>query len=414
MTSIKQYIISFLILISFASVAQTDIEVRSVNADCIHAIDISGKTRVNATAPKGKGLLMEIKSQKGDLFYFEKEHNTVWYSFIPENDAKLSFNITPNKPTDDYDFILFECNVGNCCEAIKNKTLKPIRSNISRTKPELYGVTGLNVKGTSDYVHEGKGNNYSKIVNVKKGMKYYLVLDNVYGGTGGHRIVFNYVVEEKIKVAKKKYRELSINVIDIDTRKPVVANITVLSFDEKYNKDTILQTQDSNVSVSLTRGVYYEVYSEKEDYLNGKISFRPIAKDSFIARTIELKSIKVGSSFNLDKVFFIGGTPSFAAGSQKALRKLYYTLKSNPKLRIQIQGHVNLPNGSIHKHSEEYYNKLSVDRAKAVYDYLIKRGIDRNRLEYRGFGYSQMIYPDAITKAQMEKNRRVEVRIIGN
>jgi len=414
MTSIKQYIISFLIFISFASVAQTDIEVRSVNADCTHAIDISGKSQVNATAPKGKGFIMEIKSQKGDLFYFEKEHNTVWYSFIPENDAELSFDITPYNSSDDYDFILFECNGSNCCEAIKNKTLKPIRSNISRTKPELYGVSGLNRKGTSDYVHEGKGNNYSNTLNVKKGVKYYLVLDNVYGGTGGHRIVFNYLTKEKIKVAKKKHRELSINVIDIDTRKAVTANITVLSFDEKYNKDTVLQTQDSIVSISLSGGVYYEVYSEKAEYLKGKISFRPTEKDTFIERTIELKSIKVGSSFNLDKVFFIGGTSSFAAGSQKALRKLYYTLKSNPNLRIQIQGHVNLPNGSIHKHSEEYYNKLSFDRAKAVYDYLIKRGIDRNRLEYRGFGYSQMIYPDATTKAQMEKNRRVEIRVIGN
>lgn len=414
MNNINKYIVLLFLLISFTSVAQTDVEVSRVNADCIHAIDISGKTIVNATAPKGKGLFMEIKSQKGDLFYFEKEHNTVWYSFIPSNDAELSFDITPYNSTDDYDFILFECNGGNCCEAIKNKTLKPVRSNISRTKPELYGVSGLNAKGTSDYVHEGKGNNYSNTLNVKKGIKYYLVLDNVYGGTGGHRIAFSYLTKEKIKVAKKKHRELSVNVIDIDTRKAVTANITVLSFDEKYNKDTIIQIQDSTVSVSLSGGVYYEVYSEKAEYLNGKISFRPTEKDTLIERTIELRSIKVGSSFNLDKVFFVGGTPSFAAGSQKALRKLYYTLKSNAKLRIQIQGHVNLPNGSIHKHSEEYYNKLSVDRAKAVYDYLIKRGIDRNRLEYKGFGYSQMIYPDATTKAQMEKNRRVEVRIIGN
>jgi len=356
----------------------------------------------------------------GDIVYID-EHavavGEILYFIIREIISELNFDITPFNPTDDYDFILFECKSGNCCEDIKARILKPIRSNISRTKIELSGVTGLNEKGTANFVHEGKGNNYSNSVFVTKGLKYYLVLDNVYGGDGGHRIVFNFKTKKLVEIAepnKALQKVLSISVIDEDTKNAVISNITVLRFDKDYNKDTLLQTQDSSISFEISDSEYYEVNASKEEYLNGKISYKVRVEDTLISKIISLKSIKVGSSFNLEKVFFIGGTPNFASGSQKALRKLYYVLRNNPNLKIQIQGHVNLPNGSIHKHSEEYYNKLSFDRAKAVYNYLIKRGIDRNRLEYKGFGYSHMIYPNASNHIQMEKNRRVEVKIIGN
>jgi len=394
--------------------AQSDIVIKEANSDCINAIDISALSSISATAPKGNGALMEISSQKGDLFYFEKEHNTVWYSFIAEDDALLSFDIIPNNPTDDYDFILFACSNNNCCNSIIDKTLKPVRTNISRARSEIQGITGLSENGESDFVHEGKGNNFSNSVEIKKGFKYYLVLDNVYGGDGGHRIVFKYKQKQKEQKVKDESRKLSFRVVDLETNKSISANISIISFDKKYNKVTLLQITDSAGLIKLDDGVYFEVLSNKEAYLNDKQSFRISEGDSIINVLVSLRNIKVGSTFELEKVFFVGGSPSFAAGSQKALRKLYYVLKSNEKLQIQIQGHVNLPNGSIHKYSEEYYNKLSVDRAKAVYDYLIKRGIDKSRLKYKGFGYSQMVYPDAITRFQMEKNRRVEMKVIGN
>jgi outer membrane protein OmpA-like peptidoglycan-associated protein len=56
--------------------------------------------------------------------------------------------------------------------------------------------------------------------------------------------------------------------------------------------------------------------------------------------------------------------------------------------------------------------KLSKDRAKAVNDYLINKGIDASRLSYKGYGNSKMIYKNPMNEKQNEENRRVEIKIV--
>jgi outer membrane protein OmpA-like peptidoglycan-associated protein len=382
------------------------------NADCNNAIDISGNLEIIATAPIGKGGKSEIESQKGDLFYFEKEHNVVWYKIIAIENAFMSFDIIPEKASDDYDFILFECGVDDCCNAIANKSIKPIRTNISRTRIEEDGRTGLSENGITDFVKEGKGNNYSNIVELKKGITYYLVLDNVYGGNGGHRIKFTYK-KKKVKLTKTNQAKLKLNIVDSKSKELLSADIIILSYDKNYKADTIYNGRDSLLFIPIEMNGYYEILATKQNYLKNKISFR-VGEDSITEKTLEIKNVEVGSSFELKKVYFVGGTATFTGSSQKALRKLYYVMKNNPNLKVEIQGHVNLPNGRVHKYSEEYYNQLSIDRAKAVYEYLINRGISEYRLKYKGFGYSQMLFPNATTASEMEKNRRVELRVTGN
>lgn len=412
MKKIKQYIISVFLLMSFTSVAQFNIVLDKSNADCNNAIDISGKLEIIATAPIGKGERAEIESQKGDLFYFEKEHNVVWYKIIANENAFMSFDIIPDKASDDYDFILFECEGNDCCNAIADKSIKPIRTNISRTRIEEDGRTGLSENGITDFVKEGKGNNYSNIVELKKTTTYYLVLDNVYGGNGGHRIKITYK-RKNVKPIEINQAKLKLKIVDSKSKETLAANIIILSYDKSYKADTIYNNIDSVLLIPVEINGYYEIITTKQNYLKHKVSFR-IGEESITEKTIEITNVEVGSSFELKKVYFVGGTATFTGSSQKALRKLYYVMKNNSNLKIEVQGHVNLPNGRVHKYSEEYYNQLSIDRAKAVYDYLIKRGISEDRLRYKGFGYSQMLFPNATTASEMEKNRRVEVRVIGN
>ena len=76
-----------------------------------------------------------------------------------------------------------------------------------------------------------------------------------------------------------------------------------------------------------------------------------------------------------------------------------------PNLKFDIQGHTD------NIGSQEYNQSLSDRRAKAVYDELIKRGIDERRLRYRGFGYSKPITSND-TEEGRSKNRRTEFIII--
>jgi outer membrane protein OmpA-like peptidoglycan-associated protein len=74
-------------------------------------------------------------------------------------------------------------------------------------------------------------------------------------------------------------------------------------------------------------------------------------------------------------------------------------------MRIEISGHTD-NTGSLALNS-----KLSEDRAKAVVEYLIQKGIDRTRLEFKGYGPQQPIADNA-TAAGRTQNRRVEFKIL--
>jgi outer membrane protein OmpA-like peptidoglycan-associated protein len=95
------------------------------------------------------------------------------------------------------------------------------------------------------------------------------------------------------------------------------------------------------------------------------------------------------------------------------LVKLVETLKKETNLRIEIQGHVCCFDGN--DDGFDYDNldhQLSVNRAKAVYDYLIKNGIEASRLTYKGYGYSDpKVFPE-ITPQDEQMNRRVEVKVL--
>lgn len=80
-----------------------------------------------------------------------------------------------------------------------------------------------------------------------------------------------------------------------------------------------------------------------------------------------------------------------------------------PKLRLEIQGHTD--NVGPRSDPEGYNQKLSDNRSKAVFDELVKRGIDPRRLRSRGFGMSRPITANDTDEGRA-KNRRTEFHVL--
>ncbi len=78
-------------------------------------------------------------------------------------------------------------------------------------------------------------------------------------------------------------------------------------------------------------------------------------------------------------------------------------LQKNPSLRLEIEGHTD------NRGSAEYNQPLSENRAKAVMDYFIARGIESSRLTARGYGFEKPAATND-TAAGRAQNRRVELR----
>ncbi len=133
-----------------------------------------------------------------------------------------------------------------------------------------------------------------------------------------------------------------------------------------------------------------------------------------IADVVKDPKTKIGTKIRLKNLNFIGNRHVLLPESIMPLMELIDVMKNNPDLEISIEGHICCwPNNSDGLDEDLGTYNLSEMRAKAVYDYLIKTGIDARRLSYKGFGHMHPIYsyPEN-DEDQRIANRRVEIRII--
>jgi OmpA-OmpF porin, OOP family len=104
-------------------------------------------------------------------------------------------------------------------------------------------------------------------------------------------------------------------------------------------------------------------------------------------------------------IFFDLNKATIRSVSHALLNEVAAALRDNPTIRVRIEGHTD-SSGSLRRNM-----KLSQDRADAVRAYLVAQGIDRERMETRGFGPSVAI-ADNRTQEGRDQNRRVEFVII--
>ena len=118
------------------------------------------------------------------------------------------------------------------------------------------------------------------------------------------------------------------------------------------------------------------------------------------------KPLKEKQIIRLKNFYFDADNATIKEASKEVLNDLFDFLDDNPDIVIEIGGHTNsLPN----KHA--YCDKLSLDRAKAVREYLIDKGISPHRLLFKGYGKRRPIASDATLEGQ-RKNQRVEIKIL--
>ena len=122
-------------------------------------------------------------------------------------------------------------------------------------------------------------------------------------------------------------------------------------------------------------------------------------KENIVTKDAEVKAIEPGKVCDLRDIYYETNSYTLTHSSRVVLALFIEFLKDNPTVKVEIQGHTdNIGNDDANQ-------KLSEQRAKAVYDYVIGKGIPANRLRYKGYGESQPI-ADNNTAAGRAKNRR--------
>ena len=106
-------------------------------------------------------------------------------------------------------------------------------------------------------------------------------------------------------------------------------------------------------------------------------------------------------------ILFSIGSSELSADSLQTLTDLNRVLKKYPKNRIVVQGYTDSTG------TDAINNKLSTERAKAVYDYLLGSGLKTLSISYVGYGSSNPVASNDTYEGR-SKNRRVVLAITAN
>jgi outer membrane protein OmpA-like peptidoglycan-associated protein len=404
-------VILFFLIFSFQSKAQ--------KADCDNML-ILKDTIYRTKAISGYGAKKEFSGNALDNSKtFENETNSIWYFITAEKDAVLTFDIITENKSDDWDFILYQYSKG-FCKKVANNELVPLRSNLSRSP-----ITGLSRKGKESFVAAGVNSNYSRPIRVKKGSRYVLVVNNPKRSGGKHTLILHY--PGKKKVVKKPVKKVDVEtkdepkaeepaslitkfkmeVKDASTKKDVLAYATISGFKEgvvEVNKKSVFKKELSKKNHKVV------IDASAKGYMLMSKEFK-ISKNrtAFLAEVL-LEKIEAGKKVNLKNIQFHGNRFDFLPKATGSLKSLLSFMNQNPNVVIEVEGHVNGPGRKNTKNDKE----LSYNRAYAVKGYLIKNGIAKDRIDFKGYGNSQMLYPNPKSPHQESANRRVEIKILSN
>lgn len=195
-----------------------------------------------------------------------------------------------------------------------------------------------------------------------------------------------------------------------------VKNAKVTVTDNKTGKivGTYTLNNEGEYYFNVQRGFDYNISYEAEGFLfqSENLSTPKDKTYAEIRKDILLTKITKGAKVVLNNIFFDSGKASLRKESDVELEKLAKFLNDQPGLKVEIGGHTD------NKGKKDANLKLSQDRAEAVVQYLIIKGIDRARLIAQGYGDAQPVAPNEINKKPnlkgMQMNRRVEFKILEN
>jgi outer membrane protein OmpA-like peptidoglycan-associated protein len=199
-------------------------------------------------------------------------------------------------------------------------------------------------------------------------------------------------------------------VLNAETKEPVAARITYQSLPYGNRMGII---NGSAFNFPLFDNERYALTVEAPGYASVKYMLDPAeAIEGKLVKDIELQHAAVkadkheaGQVIRLNNLLFEQGKSKIDPSSYEELDLLVAMMKQQKSMVIQLEGHTDYlgdPDKNL---------KLSEQRVEKVKDYLVSKGIRKNRIKTKAFGGTMPLSRDDTPEAH-RLNRRVEVRIL--
>ncbi len=158
----------------------------------------------------------------------------------------------------------------------------------------------------------------------------------------------------------------------------------------------------------LAEGSNYDIYANYTGYIveHTNVDLTTIKGNYEKQVDLYLTRVEKDETVVMNNIFFEEGSAKLRYDSRGALLHIANLLKENPKMTILIGGHT-----QMNTNEPKFNLKLSNDRAKEVFQELIKMGAARKQMNYKGFGNSKPLY-DTKNVWENAKNGRVDFTIL--
>ncbi len=237
------------------------------------------------------------------------------------------------------------------------------------------------------------------------GMKAYFASDRK-GGNGALDL-YNFNLYPKARPALVSYVKAKVldgstglplaagfEIIDVESGKVIVANTT----DKKRGEFLACLPAGKNYMLNVNK----ETYMFYSDYFECK---EANDKQNAYDLIIKLQQPKSGEKVVLKNIFFDVNRFELKTSSYLELEKLISFLKAQPGFKIEVSGHTDSTG------DKKANLTLSENRAKAVMDYLVAKGIPSTRITYKGYGDTKPVSGND-TESGRAQNRRTEFSIL--
>ncbi|RZL39600.1 MAG: hypothetical protein EOO96_00225 [Pedobacter sp.] len=225
------------------------------------------------------------------------------------------------------------------------------------------------------------------------------------GGGFGDLDIYRFKLPENVKPKPTTYVKGIVR--DKESKEPLEATVLIIDLKDNhavFNDYTSAVTGDFLAVMPLGSNYSFNVDATGYLFNSARYELKQASGSKPYEVEILLDKIKVGSNVTMQNVFFDTNKFDLLPPSVIELNLLIDLLTANVSVEVEIEGHTD------NVGDEKLNQKLSENRVKSVYDYLIKNGIDKRRLSFKGYGETKP-KADNSTEEGKKQNRRTEFKI---
>ncbi|NII82320.1 MULTISPECIES: OmpA family protein [unclassified Pedobacter] len=216
-----------------------------------------------------------------------------------------------------------------------------------------------------------------------------------------------YTIDQKMILAFK----LEGRVFDKDSNQPIAGALVTLA---KVNGNILkTETDESGAyQFNLAKESEYNVSAEKTNYRSDikNLTTIGLTTSSVLTQNLHLEAVVINKAIKLENIYYDFDKWNIRADAAIELDKLVKIMTDNPTIWIELNSHTDS------RGKDSYNLNLSQKRAESAVQYIISRGINKNRIAAKGYGETQLLNKCGngvnCTEEEHQLNRRTEFKIV--